>query len=75
MTPSLSVVLMVYAMIAAFVGWAMLHGMRDEPLRVWWVCVGFGVLWMPLLALALFAKLVVPLLDYVIERMEREDEP
>lgn len=59
---SFALFLMIYALIGAFVGWAMYDSMRDEPLRQWWLCVGFGILWMPLFAVALLAFLASRLL-------------
>lgn len=65
---SLSLFLLIYALIAAFVGWAMYDGLRGEPLRSWLVCVGFGILWMPLFALALVVNVAGHVVDYVIKK-------
>lgn len=75
MSDSFALFLMFYALIAAFIGWAMYDSMQNEPLRMWLVCVVFGILWMPLFALAVLAFAVGPIFDSLIDHYDRKNKP
>jgi hypothetical protein len=71
MTPQMTWVLALYGLIAMFIMAAMLHDMRDEPLRMPWLIAAFALLWPALVVAAVLSKLALMILEPVIEWMDR----